>query len=86
MARCVVIQRLLDTGTIHCRRHFHGDAAFASPEVYEFLEDGGLQVRHPGYPANKALHDSIAAPTQALRRSAAERSSPVLRELQLSGR
>ena len=41
------------------RRYFRGDAAFASPEVYEFLEAEGfkyaIRLR-----ANKVLHDSIA--------------------------
>ena len=41
------------------RRYFRGDAAFASPEVYEFLEAEGFKdaIR---LPANKMLHDSIA--------------------------
>ena len=41
------------------RRYFRGDAAFASPEVYEFLEAEGFKdaIR---LPANKVLHDSIA--------------------------
>ena len=41
------------------RRYFHGDAAFASPEVYEFLEaeDFSYAIR---LPANKVLQGSIA--------------------------
>ncbi len=41
------------------RRYFRGDAAFASPEVYEFLEaeDFEYAVR---LPANKVLQESIA--------------------------
>ena len=29
------------------RRYFRGDAAFASPEVYEFLEAEDFRLRHP---------------------------------------
>src|SRR6478672_2583966 len=40
------------------RRYFRGDAAFASPEIYEFLETEGM-----GYafrvPANRVLQDKI---------------------------
>ena len=41
------------------RRYFRGDAAFASPEVYEFLETEGMlyAIR---LPANKVLQESIA--------------------------
>ena len=41
------------------RRYFRGDAAFASPEVYEFLEaeDSSYAIR---LPANKVLQGSIA--------------------------
>ena len=41
------------------RRYFRGDAAFASPEVYEFLEaeDVSYAIR---LPANKVLQGSIA--------------------------
>ena len=41
------------------RRYFRGDAAFASPEVYEFLEAEGFKYAIR-LPANKVLHDSIA--------------------------
>ena len=50
----------LDTGTRHSGVISVGDAAFASPEVYEFLEAGRLQVTPSRLPANKVLHDSIA--------------------------
>ena len=44
-------------GTVK-RCYFRGDAAFASPEIYEFLEAGGM-----GYairlPANRVLQDRI---------------------------
>jgi len=40
------------------RRRFRGDAAFANPEIYEFLEGEGI-----GYairlPANRVLQDKI---------------------------
>ncbi len=41
------------------RRYFRGDAAFASPEVYEFLEAEGFKYAIR-LPANKVRHDSIA--------------------------
>ena len=41
------------------RRYFRGDAAFASPEVYEFLEAEGFKYAIR-LPADKVLHDSIA--------------------------
>ena len=41
------------------RRYFRGDAAFASPEIYEFLEAEGFKYAIR-LPANKVLHDSIA--------------------------
>ena len=41
------------------RRYFRGDAAFASPEVYEFLEAEGFKYAIR-LPANKVLYDSIA--------------------------
>jgi hypothetical protein len=44
-------------GTVK-RRYFRGDAAFANPEIYEFLEAEGM-----GYairlPANRVLQDKI---------------------------
>ena len=47
------------TATGHSGVHFRGDAAFASPEVYEFLEaeDFSYAIR---LPANKVLQGSIA--------------------------
>ncbi len=41
------------------RRYFHADAAFASPEVYEFLEAEGFNYAIR-LPANKVLQHSIA--------------------------
>ena len=45
-------------GTVK-RLYFQGDAAFANPEMYEYLEAEGM-----GYtirlPANRALQDKIA--------------------------
>ena len=67
------------------RRYFRGDAAFASPEVYEFLEAEGFKYAHPASGQQGAARQH-RAPAQAPRRSAAEGSSSVLRELQLSGR
>jgi hypothetical protein len=40
------------------RRYFRGDAAFASPEVYEFLEAEGFKYAIR-IPANKVLQESI---------------------------
>ena len=40
------------------RRYFRGDAAFASPEVYEFLEAEGFKYAIR-LPANRVLQDSI---------------------------
>jgi hypothetical protein len=52
---CGII-RLWKTGAE--RRYFRGDAAFANPEIYEFLEAEGM-----GYairlPANRVLQDKI---------------------------
>ena len=69
------------------RRFFRGDAAFALPDLYEFLEAEGykLQVHHP--PQGK--HDPSRArrpPAQAPRRPAAEPCAAVPCQLQLSGR
>ena len=41
------------------RRYFRGDAAFASPDIYEFLEAEGFKYAIR-LPANKVLQDSIA--------------------------
>jgi hypothetical protein len=61
--------------------YFRGDAAFANPEIYEFLEGErmGYAIR---LPANRVL-DRISA--QAPGRATAARSAPLLRQLQLSG-
>ena len=40
------------------RRYFRGDAAFASPDIYEFLEAEGFKYAIR-LPANKVLQDSI---------------------------
>jgi hypothetical protein len=32
------------------RRYFRGDAAFANPEVYEFLETEGYKYSIPDFP------------------------------------
>jgi Transposase DDE domain group 1 len=50
-----VIARYRDTVK---RRYFRGDAAFANPEIYEFLEAEGMgyEIR---LPANRVLQDKI---------------------------
>ena len=74
------------------RRYFRGDAAFASPDLYEFLEaegykygSRGLQVRHPsqGQRGSSGKHRPSADPP---RRSPAQPCSPLPCQLQLSGR
>jgi Transposase DDE domain group 1 len=59
------------------RLYFRGDAAFANPEIYEFLE-----AEHVGYtirlPANSVLQGRPG-------RATAARGAPLLRQLQLSG-
>jgi hypothetical protein len=62
--------------------YFRGDAAFANPEIYEFLEAEGI-----GYtirlPANTVLQNRIG---HLLKRPAtAARGAPLLRQFQLSG-
>ena len=69
-------------GTVK-RLYFRGDAAFANPEIYEFLEAEGI-----GYairlPANSvAGQDRLLA--QAPGRTPTARGAPLLRRLQLPG-
>ena len=70
-------------GTVK-RLYFRGDAAFANPEVYEFLEPEGM-----GYairlPANRGLAGQDRLPAEAPCRATAARGAPLLRELRLSG-
>ena len=40
------------------RQYFRGDAAFAKPEIYEYLGGEGLFVCHP-VPANQVLQEKI---------------------------
>ena len=40
------------------RRYFRGDAAFAKPEIYDFLEDEGYEYAIR-LPANEVLYDKI---------------------------
>ena len=40
------------------RRYFRGDAAFANPDIYEFLEAEGVGYVI-GLPANRILQDKI---------------------------
>jgi hypothetical protein len=66
-------------GTVE-RLYFRGAAAFANPEIYEFLEAEGM-----GYairlPANRVLQDKIGY----LLERPVGRPPPPLRQLQLSG-
>jgi hypothetical protein len=50
-----IVQRYEDT---HIRKYFRGDAAFAKPEIYEYLERKGFlyAIR---LPANDVLYDEI---------------------------
>jgi hypothetical protein len=65
------------------RLYFRGDAAFANPDIYEFLDAEGM-----GYairlPANRILQDKIG-PAQEPGRSTVARGAPLLSQLQLSG-
>ena len=67
------------------RLYFRGDAAFASPEIYDYLEAEGMlyAIR---LPANKVLQESIAHLLKPPRRQAAQGRAPVSCQLQLSGR
>ncbi len=67
------------------RLYFHGDAAFANPEIYEFLEAGGMgyAIRLPGQP-HLAPQDRI--PAEAPGGSTAAGGARLLFELQLPGR
>jgi hypothetical protein len=64
------------------RLYFRGDAAFASPEIYEFLEAEGM-----GYairlPANSILQSKTDTCSSA-RLGDRRMSAPLLRQLQLS--
>jgi Transposase DDE domain group 1 len=72
-----------DRGTVK-RLYFRGDAAFANPETYEFLEAEGM-----GYairlPANRILQDKIGYLFKHPVGRPAARGAALLRELQLSG-
>ena len=60
------------------RRYFRGDAAFAAPDIYEFLESEGFlyAIR---LPKNQILQENPP------RRSSAEPCAALLRQLQVSG-
>ena len=66
------------------RRYFRGDAAFAAPDIYEFLEseDFLYAIR---LPKNQILQESIAHLLTRPRRSSAEPCAALLRQLQVSG-
>ena len=67
------------------RLYFRGDAAFASPEIYEYLEAEGLLLRHP--PQSERDSPAEHCPSAyATCRSPARPCSPFPRQLQLSGR
>ena len=72
-------------GTSDCGASSEGDAAFALPDVYEFLEAEGF-----GYairlPANTILQGNIAHLLKRPVGQATERGATLLRELQLPGR
>ena len=67
------------------RLYFRGDAAFASPEIYDYLEAEGMlyAIR---LPANKVLQESIAHLLKRPVGRAAQGRAPVSCQLQLSGR
>src|SRR5438132_6355670 len=71
-------------GTVK-RLYFRGDAAFANPEIYEFLEAEGI-----GYairlPANRGVAGQDRPPPQAPGGSTAAGGAPLLFQLQLPGR
>ncbi len=66
------------------RRYFRGDAAFASPDIYEYLEAEGF-----GYairlPANSVAPGIRRPPATAPEGTAPDGSPSLLRQLQLSG-
>ena len=64
--------------------YFRADAAFANPEVYEFLEAERLKYAIR-LPANRVLAGPHRLPAQAPGRASAERGPPLLRQLPLSG-
>jgi hypothetical protein len=66
------------------RVYFRGDAAFANPEIYEFLEAEGI-----GYairlPANRVLQDRIGYLLKRPRWATTARGATLLCQLLLSG-
>ena len=68
------------------RRYFRGDAAFASPDLYEFLEAEGYKYAIR-LKANAVLQASIAhLLTRPVGRPPAQPCAPFPCQLQLSGR
>ncbi len=59
MARALLLRCLIARFILDIRRRFRGDSAFASPEIYEFLEAEGYEfvIR---LPSNKRLNREIA--------------------------
>ena len=66
------------------RGYFRGDAAFASSDIYKFLEDEGFlyAIR---LPKNQVLLESICHLLTTTRWPSAEPCAAPLRRLQLSG-
>ena len=72
------------TGARVKRRYFRGDAAFANPEIYEFLEAEGIRIHDPAA-GQSGLAGKHRLSAQAPGRATAARGAPLLRQLQLSG-
>jgi len=69
------------------RRYFRGDAAFANPGIYEFLETGGTGYAIRGcrpIGSCRTGSDTCSSAGSDDRRTVA-RGAPLLRQLQLSG-
>src|ERR1700739_2378895 len=70
-------------GTVQ-RLYFRGDAGFAAPEIYEFLETEGVAYTIR-LPANSVLQDRIGYLLKRSGRTTTARDAPLLRQFQLSG-
>ena len=66
------------------RLYFRGDAAFANPEIYEFLEAEGMDYAIR-LPANRVLQDRIGYLLKRPVGATAARGAPLLRQFPLSG-
>ena len=74
---------VIGNGNLH--RYFRGDAAFAAPDIYEFLESEGFSLRESGCRRTKILQERHCPPADPPRRSSAEPCAALLRQLQVSG-